>query len=158
MAREISNSEDVIDSRDIEARIDELESLRGDLDDEISELEDKLIELQAVESEEAEDERDELNEKIAEKRDELAELEEELKPLQEFRDQVSHPDWPHGLTLVHEDYWENFAREEAESLYGSELREAVWPFTCIDWERAAEELQSDYSQAEFDGVTFYFRS
>lgn len=40
---------------------------------------------------------------------------------------------------------EEYAQELAEELYGKELRDAVWPFTCIDWEHAARELSYDYA-------------
>ncbi|KVE35712.1 hypothetical protein [Burkholderia sp. BDU5] len=36
-------------------------------------------------------------------------------------------------------------------------RDATWPNNCIDWERAARELQVDYSSVEFDGVTYWYR-
>jgi hypothetical protein len=33
-----------------------------------------------------------------------------------------------------------------------------WPFTCIDWEAAADELSVDYSTVRFDGTDYYIRS
>lgn len=33
-----------------------------------------------------------------------------------------------------------------------------WPCTCIDWDQAARELKYDYTSADFDGVTYYYRS
>lgn len=47
---------------------------------------------------------------------------------------------------------EDFAEETAEQL-GLIDKNANWPYTCIDWERAAEELMQDYT--EQDG--YYFR-
>lgn len=32
-----------------------------------------------------------------------------------------------------------------------------WPFTCIDWDKAAQELQMDYTSVEFDGITYWVR-
>lgn len=159
MARSnISNSADILDSRDIEERINELEYEVSDLRDEIEEKENKLVELQAVESEEAEDKRSDLKEQIAEKKDEISELQDELKPMLEFRESVGHPEWKHGLTIISESYWEYYARELAEDLYGKELRDSTWPFSHIDWEDAAKTLLMDYSSAEYDGTTFYFMS
>jgi hypothetical protein len=37
-------------------------------------------------------------------------------------------------------------------------RDLKWPFTCIDWEQAASELQMDYSAVDFDGVIYWIRS
>lgn len=61
------------------------------------------------------------------------------------------------VTLVRDTYWEDFARDEAEAFHGEAVTEARWPFNCIDWERAARELQADYSSADFDGVTYWYR-
>jgi len=74
----------------------------------------------------------------------------------EIKDECS--DYRHGETLINESYFESYARELASDLYGKEVDEACWPFTCIDWEEAADQLKMDYSQAEFDGTTYYFRS
>jgi hypothetical protein len=59
--------------------------------------------------------------------------------------------------LIHEDAFEDYARELAEDLHGKEIREASWPFDCIDWERAADELRADYTTVEIDGNTYYVR-
>lgn len=32
-----------------------------------------------------------------------------------------------------------------------------WPFRHIDWEAAADELRTDYNEVEFDGVTYLIR-
>jgi Antirestriction protein (ArdA) len=44
----------------------------------------------------------------------------------------------------HEGGLVEFAQELAAELYGKELSEARWPFSCIDWEHAARELSYDY--------------
>jgi antirestriction protein len=40
---------------------------------------------------------------------------------------------------------EEYAQELAGELYGKELDDARWPFTCINWQHAAEELSHDYA-------------
>jgi hypothetical protein len=60
-----------------------------------------------------------------------------------------------GVDLIAEDDFEEHARETAEQV--SECDFNNWPLTCIDWKQAAEELQSDYSSIEFDGITYYTR-
>lgn len=40
---------------------------------------------------------------------------------------------------------EEYAIELAEELYGPEIANAHWPFTCIDWQHAARELSYDYA-------------
>jgi hypothetical protein len=37
-----------------------------------------------------------------------------------------------------------YAEELAADLYGKELAEARWPFSCIDWDHATRELSYDY--------------
>lgn len=58
--------------------------------------------------------------------------------------------------IIAEDDFEDHARQLAEDVAGSEAFKA-WPFTCIDWEQAANELQQDYSCITFDGEDYYTR-
>ncbi len=34
---------------------------------------------------------------------------------------------------------------------------AQWPYTCIDWDEAARQLQMDYASVDYDGVTYWIR-
>jgi len=61
-----------------------------------------------------------------------------------------------GMTLIHEDYFEDYAQEFAIDI-GAIPRDMGWPATCIDWEEAANELRMDYSEVEFDGQVYYYR-
>lgn len=65
-------------------------------------------------------------------------------------------DWEYGVTLVRDSYFKSYAQELAEDL---ELidKSCQWPCYCIDWERAARELQMDYTSIDFDGVTYWGR-
>lgn len=65
-------------------------------------------------------------------------------------------DWTHGATLIRDSYFEEYARQLAEDI-GAIDPKAGWPNTFIDWEAAAEALQQDYTQVEFDGVTYWIR-
>ena len=64
----------------------------------------------------------------------------------------------HGVTLIPEYLFTEYAQELAEDIYGQELHAAKWPFSCIDWERATDELRYDYSAVDFDGETYLYRS
>lgn len=66
------------------------------------------------------------------------------------------PDWSYGVTLVRDSYFVTYASEYADDI-GATDRNASWPFTCIDWEQAADELKMDYTAVDFDGVTFWVR-
>lgn len=61
------------------------------------------------------------------------------------------------MAFIKDSYFEEFARDEAENIGAFNARENSWPYSCIDWEKAAEELQTDYSSVEFDGLTYYYR-
>jgi hypothetical protein len=65
-------------------------------------------------------------------------------------------DWEYGATLIAEHYFEDYARELAEDL-GAVPHKDTWPTSFINWERAARELQMDYTTVEFLGTTYYVR-
>ena len=126
----ISNSQDVIDSRDVIARIEELEAEREAAQEEGKDA------LGIWE----EDSGDEL---------------EALKALAE-EGEANSPNWKHGETLIRESYFETYAREFADDI-GAIDRNAHWPLCHIDWEAAAESLKMDYSDVDYDGVTYLVR-
>lgn len=78
----------------------------------------------------------------------------ELKELRELAENVQ--EWQYGATLIPEDDFEDYARELAEDC-GMIPADRQWPMTCIDWEKAAEELQTDYTSVEYQGKTYYVR-
>ena len=113
--------DEVIDSRDVEKAIAELES---ELDDDIIDEDDKEL----------------------------------LDALIALRDEgENYSDWRFGETLIHDDYFETYARDLAEDI-GAINQDASWPNTCIDWEQACEELQMDYSTVDFGGHTYWIRA
>lgn len=84
---------------------------------------------------------------------------EELAALKALREEVGPytADWHHGETLIRESYFSTYAQELASDLHGDAIRNASWPFDCIDWDEAAEKLKQDYTEVEFDGVTYLIR-
>lgn len=155
--REISNMDDVIDSRDVIARIEELEGEREALANELELLESertdetdttKLLKL---------DEKQLAAEKALVEWDQSSESD-ELKALQALADEAEgySPDWKYGVTLIRDSYFEEYAMELAEEI-GAIPDNLQWPCTCIDWEQAARELQMDYTAVEFGDVTYWVR-
>jgi len=65
---------------------------------------------------------------------------------------------PHYIdsTLIHDSYFTEHARQEAEDL-GLISNIDQWPATCIDWDRAAYELKSDYLPVSIGDETYYVR-
>jgi len=142
----ISNADDVIDSRDVIARIEELES----------ELTD------AFEGETLEDRgtfKEWLEEISGDNAHTLQDAANELLPLLALAEEAEGyaADWRHGETLIRDSYFERYAMELADEC-GMMNKSDSWPYTCIDWERAARELQYDYTSVEFGDVMYWIRS
>lgn len=127
--KEVTNSEDVIDVRDVIARVEELEAqprLDGDgacyscgsrslkEGDEDHEFDCEMLELQR-----------------------LTALLDDL--CGNGGDEQWRGEW-YPLLLVRDNHFRDFAQEEAESL-DLVKSDARWPYTCIDWNEAAEELK-----------------
>lgn len=88
--------------------------------------------------------------------EELEQLEELLSELQGMGgDEQFDGDWYPSM-LIRDSYFEDYAQELAEDC-GMVNVSAAWPNNCIDWEKAAQELQYDYSSVEIDGVTYWTR-
>lgn len=64
-------------------------------------------------------------------------------------------DW-YPVTLIRDSYFRDYAEELAEEI-GAIPRGSVWPTYCIDWERAARELRMDYTCVDIEGVTYWTR-
>lgn len=135
---EVTSSDDIIDVRDIITRVEELE-------DEIESIDDMPEGDLLKDTEEG-----------AELREELATLTALLDELAGTGgDEQYKGDW-YPVTLVRDSYFDDYARQLAEDI-GAINADATWPNNCIDWTQAANELQTDYSSVEFDGVTFWYR-
>lgn len=78
----------------------------------------------------------------------------ELKNLIELKDQFGS-EWIDGITLVLDSDFQEFAEDEADQLGLVENKQ--WPYCCIDWEKAANRLQMDYSSVEYEGQTYWYR-
>ena len=167
--RDVSSSDDVIDSRDVISRIDELTDERTTLADAAEEARAAFLEAAGVDYKEATAEL--IEEKSLQDAEDailaadaaLMEWDndsdgQELKALQALAEQAEGyaGDWQHGAALIRDSYFEDYARQFAEDI-GAVKDDAGWPNTCIDWKQAAEELQQDYTSVEFDGVTYWVR-
>ena len=81
----------------------------------------------------------------------------EHKQIVELEQEINSSEWQHGLELIADSYFEEYAEQLADDI-GAIDRNAIWPVNCIDWEKAARELQMDYSSVDFDGETYWYRS
>lgn len=64
------------------------------------------------------------------------------------------PDWSWGETVIADHYFAEYAKELVHECYSVPSN---WPFNCIDWQRVAEELRSDYTAVTFGGKVFWVR-
>lgn len=129
MTEEINKYEDTIDSRDIQARIEWLES-------------DDAKDTELYQSKEIE---------------EFAEELENLQKLKkDYIDSFGDSSWGFGALFIADSYFIEYAQELASDI-GAINDDATWPNTHIDWDSAASELQNDYTEFDFDGFEFYAR-
>lgn len=141
----------IIDTRDLQKRLDELESLR----DAVTEAQDAYDESHK-ESDLTPEERQELLDALdaarseygTDEQEELAELENLASEISEFR---------HGEQMIPVRDFEEYAQELAEDI-GAIPRDTSWPCTCIDWEQAAKELAMDYTEVSYQGTDYYVRA
>ena len=160
--RTISTQDKVIDSRDVDKRIEELEgelqaryetwqSDMVDGDDEISD------DVARYGHHDARIPFKHWVEILSNDKDEVAaEYMEWVVGREEAQNITS--EWEYGAGLIRADYFEDYAREFATEIGsldpGMELR---WPYTCIDWDQAAGELRMDYGSFEIGGVEYLVR-
>lgn len=130
----ISSTDDVIDSRDVIERIEQLQAIR----------EPGPVAEGVLNPEDYDADQDSLFAELA-----------ALEALAAEGDTIA--DWQYGATLIHENHFTDYAKELAEDL-GTIPRDYSWPTSHIDWEAAANALKMDYSIVEFGGETYYVRS
>ena len=134
MTTELDNTQDVIDSRDVIARI---ESLRGEREEyQGRDLTEPLTESWAQANP-----------------DEAA----ELTALESLAEEASGyaPDWEYGAALIRDSYFTDYAQELLEDC--GDLPKDLPHYIHIDWEATARNIRMDYTAVEFDGVTYWIR-
>ena len=125
---EVTNSEDVIDSRDVIDRIEELQTEYDDL----------------------EDGTEETAEWISNNADKLAALKALAKQGEAYSD-----DWEYGSTLIRDSYFVDYCEELVKDIDG--LPRNLPAYIVVDWAATANNLRVDYTDVEFDGVTYWVR-
>lgn len=132
----ITNTDSIIDSRDIIERIEELEaSLRDEFEAEDSPLTfEEYIEVTHFE-----DDTDAYEYKT------LLALAEQCK---DYAD-----DWEYGVGLLHEDYFEEYADEMLEDCGEIPKNLPFYISITVDYDA----LKQDYTEVDFNGETYYIR-
>lgn len=125
-------NQDIFDSRDLIARLEELEALEANFLDDDATQED-VDEWTLV-------------------------LDDELATLRKFAEDAQYcADWEHGETFIHEDYFTTYAKEFVSDCGDIPSSLPDWIESNIDWEGVADDLKVDYSEYELDGNTYYAR-
>lgn len=134
MTTNISNSDDLIDVRDVIARV---ELLREERD------------TSAFAAEVwAEEEYPELSEEL----DTLENL------LSDLAGKGGDEQWEgiwYPVTLIRETYFVEAMQELVQDI--GDLPQGIPSYLVIDWEATAENLRADYSSVEYDGVDYWYR-
>ena len=132
---DLSKYDDMVNANDIDARIDEIETEMSCAFEAAVAFDFESVFADGVSTDDVE----------------------ELRTLRSVRDQASaySNDWRHGVTLISDRYFKQYAMDYAEESAG--VSSSAWPFTCIDWDKAAAELRTDWTSIDFDGETFWLR-
>lgn len=131
----------VTDSRDIEEKIDDLES-------------EKECLLEDIENVDTPEEKQEAKEALWEwENDDDGGL--LMDKLTALRDDVSSSEWVYGLGLIGESYFTEYVEEMLKDI--GDLPSDIPHYIAIDWEETADNIRVDYSEVEYDGETYLFR-
>lgn len=165
---EITGVEDTIDSRDLlrrceflEAHYDDLKRAVADAEEELGEAKTKKAKAAAQKSlDEAKAELNAWDGGVSQEGEEYdapdAEYS-EMIALREAVDEIGEQTCRYGETLISEDHFIEYAEQLAEDICEMP-RDVRWPFTCIDWEKAADELRADYSTVTLFGNDYLYRN
>ena len=130
-------SADVIDVRDIIARVLELRGERDEYNDEMGSP-DAWDGVPDGEPEE------------------LAMLEDILSELAGYGGDEGFEGDLYPYQLIADGYFQEYTQNLAEEC-GMVDTNARWPMNCIDWEQAARELQMDYSYIQIHDSSYWYR-
>ena len=169
MATTISKGDNIIDSRDVIARIEELEGDRETLSDAVDSAREALQEHQDNEPDEEEGEEaeeyevklGELKRALVDAAQELDEWDEgedaeELKELKAFAEEGEGcDDWEHGCTCIHESYFTEYCQDLVSDI--GDMPKEIPHYIVIDWEATANNLRADYTSIEWGGETYLVR-
>lgn len=84
-------------------------------------------------------------------------IHEEMLNLREFKAGFDAENWEDGATIIADNYFTEYAEEMAKDCGYINGDTEKWPFTHIDWDAAADELKTDYTEVTFNGETYWTR-
>lgn len=154
MDNAITNAADVIDSRDVIARKDELTG-------ELYELASAVITARQASGDRSlrgtAPAGDAVREALAALEDWKTEHHAELEDLTALaEDCEGYGDWEHGETLIRYSYFTEYCREMLEDC--GTVPADIPAFVEIDWDATARNLKADYMTVDFDGIEYLIRT
>lgn len=139
----------ILDTRDLMARKEELESLRDALTEAQKAMDaakDKPESFEAVEQ--AELDLDSTQEAFGD------DEKQELKDLENAESEI--PEWTDGNTLIPRSEWVDYVKEMLEDC-GDIPKNVPW-YVVIDWDSTAKNIEADYSEIEIQGTAYLYRN
>lgn len=145
------NKEDLLDSRDIIDRIEELAKIQIEAFNEQQSIEgDDDLQI---------DEDDYTSKHFRQWLDDapFEEEREELKALLALNDECENlSDWKYGETLIHASYWVQYVEDLLIDC--GDLPKEIPHYIAIDWEKTADNIEQDYMRVDFDGEEYLIRN
>ena len=135
-------SDDIFDSRDVEARIEELEQ---SFDAWMKSGDPNATEYNT-------DDYDSSRDYWVQNTDEG----EEFETLKEFKDAVYYSQWEDGMKFIAEHHFEDDCREYV--LENGEIDRSSDLVDYIDWKRLANNMRWEFKNVELEGETFLYRA
>lgn len=131
----ITNTDSIIDSRDI---IERTQELKGELESYWDDPVSFVYALQDINN-------------FPELEDEWKEFRSLCTLAEQCEDYID--DWEYGATLIHEEYFEKYMDETIEDCYSLPKDLPSWVKITYDYDA----FKRDYIEVDFDGVTYYIR-
>ena len=148
----------ILDTRDLQTRLDELEALRNAAtlaQNELNDFDPDRTDV-APDDEAWFEKKRELEDALENAVTEFGEDEQkELEELERLSNEISS--FRDGEAMIDKDDFEEYAQELAEDI-GAIDRNASWPLQHIDWTAAAEALADDYTEVSYLGTDYYVRA
>lgn len=145
---EITKNDDMIDLRDVIARFETLESELQNLRDDLDESSGVTAVATARRNLE-----NWLNGEEGQEFDSLTLLIDDCEG--NGGDEQWRGNW-YPVGLIRCTYFKEYAQDLAEDC-GMIQDNAKWPYTCIDWDKAARELLMNYTTVSFNGIDYHCR-
>lgn len=82
-----------------------------------------------------------------------------LEEIEDFCNELADyaPDFEYGSTVIHEDYFDVYARELVEEVGDIPKDLPAYIENNIDWGGVADDLKVDYTEVMYDSQTFFVR-